>query len=82
MEEQIAGKTPFAGLQAPKWPKEMLGDFDAVRLQRGKELYGKFCINCHITIEQLAEAQKSSPPNDAFWHVPILAMAPSFDSVE
>lgn len=77
MEEQIAGKAPFAGLQSPKWPKEMLGDFDAVRLKRGKELYDKFCLSCHVTVEQLVEAQKSSPPNDAFWHLPDPQIAKS-----
>lgn len=77
MEEQIAGKAAFTGLQPPKWPKEILGDFDAVRLGRGKDLYNKFCITCHVTVEQLAEAQKSSPPNDAFWHVPDPQIAES-----
>ena len=70
MEQQIAGPKPFAGLRSPKWPKEVLGDFNSVRLTRGTELYQQHCIGCHITSEQLESSLQTNPFDELLWHVP------------
>ena len=70
MEAQIAGPRPLAGLQSPKWPKDILGDFDPVKMASGKQLYETHCASCHVTIETLNASLHQSPPSDEFWHVP------------
>ena len=54
MEQLLAGKNPlsgkpgFTGLQAPKWPEDVLGPIDPVKRDRGRELYSENCQGCHL----------------------------------
>ena len=36
-----------AGLHAPDWPEQILGELDADKVARGKALFAKNCVSCH-----------------------------------
>lgn len=38
----------FKGLDAPKWPEEVLGKIDRAKAERGKQLYAQHCQGCHL----------------------------------
>ncbi len=38
----------FKGLDAPKWPEDILGKIDRTRAAAGRELYVKHCQECHL----------------------------------
>ena len=55
MEQLLAGENPwrteeprFTGLQAPKWPADVLGPIDLVKRDKGRELYVEICQGCHL----------------------------------
>jgi len=53
MEKQIAGKQPnetngFTGLNAPKWPENILGPIDPTLAASGATLYDNLCKGCHL----------------------------------
>jgi hypothetical protein len=64
IEQQLAGETaPFAakafsGLQAPKWPEDVLPPIDASLASQGAGLYRQLCQGCHLP----------PVPSDEFWN--------------
>ncbi|MEY4754946.1 MAG: hypothetical protein RJA44_2621, partial [Pseudomonadota bacterium] len=60
MEQQLAGPNPgriagptgrpvgFRGLQAPKWPADVLGAVDPAQVTEGRRLYAELCQSCHL----------------------------------
>ena len=53
MEDLLAGTNPipaqrFNGLQAPKWPQDVLGPIDQAKAKQGELLYGQYCAGCHL----------------------------------
>ena len=48
MEDQLGGRTTFAGLRAPQWPAGLLPPIDAARRDRGAALYRQHCQGCHL----------------------------------
>jgi mono/diheme cytochrome c family protein len=53
MERLLAGQEPvpakrFQGLDAPKWPTEILGPIDRTKADRGAKLYKEHCQGCHL----------------------------------
>ena len=57
MEQLLAGENPwpsdgeepsFRGLQAPKWPEDVLGEIDPAKSAMGEELYREICQGCHL----------------------------------
>ena len=48
MEEQLAGPTAFHGLAPPKWPADIFGPLDPVKVQQGATLYQQHCQRCHL----------------------------------
>ena len=75
MEAFIAGPGPFAGLGSPKWPKQILGDFDGARLEEGRKLYQQYCMDCHATVDQISASLATR--DDRYWHVPDSKIADS-----
>ena len=65
IEEQLAGKKPFSGLQAPKWPEDILGSIDKNRAKKGEKLYRQHCMQCHLPPINSAEIMQSK-----FWEKP------------
>ena len=59
IEEQLAGKTPFTGLSAPKWPAEVFGPLDQAKVQKGAALYVQYCQKCHLPAMGSAELQQA-----------------------
>ncbi|MCF2947120.1 di-heme-cytochrome C peroxidase [Paraglaciecola aquimarina] len=39
-------------LQSPVWPREILGEIDLAKAQRGQVIYAKYCLSCHEVIER------------------------------
>ena len=76
MEDQLSGKTPFSGLQAPAWPEEILGEIDGFKQakgkwEKGKMLYEERCINCHYRIEDYQRTENlDRSENREFWSRP------------
>jgi hypothetical protein len=53
MEKQLSGRQPnekdgFTGLNAPRWPEEILGPIDRKLAAKGLELYDNLCAGCHL----------------------------------
>ncbi|GGO78263.1 hypothetical protein GCM10011348_09770 [Marinobacterium nitratireducens] len=54
IEQMLAGSVPpfqaraFTGLQAPKWPEQILGAIDREQAAKGQALYGELCQGCHL----------------------------------
>ena len=53
MEKQLAGDQPnekdgFTGLNAPRWPNDVLGPIDGGLAAKGAELYRSLCSGCHL----------------------------------
>ncbi|WP_353571102.1 di-heme-cytochrome C peroxidase [Candidatus Albibeggiatoa sp. nov. BB20] len=54
MEQLLAGKERpfdkkhFGGLQAPKWPEDILGKIDGKQAKKGETLYKELCQSCHL----------------------------------
>jgi mono/diheme cytochrome c family protein len=46
IEELLSGPAPYQGLSSPKWP-EVFPKLDAVKVQRGSQLYQQNCEGCH-----------------------------------
>lgn len=59
MEAQLAGKTPFSGLGAPKWPADVFGPLDQAKVTRGAALYQQYCQKCHLPPVGSAELQQA-----------------------
>ncbi|WP_321470243.1 di-heme-cytochrome C peroxidase [uncultured Paludibaculum sp.] len=47
VEELLAGKAPFQGLNSPKWP-EVFPPLDQAKVAKGGELYKRHCQGCHL----------------------------------
>jgi hypothetical protein len=62
IERQLAGPQPFAGLQSPSWPEELLGPIDRQKAQKGAQLYQAHCERCHLPVLDSPEIQK-----DQYW---------------
>ena len=65
IEEQLAGDKPLGGLQAPKWPEDILGLIDKEKALKGKTLYDKHCIQCH-----LPDINSKEIMEDKYWEKP------------
>lgn len=48
IEEQLAGPSAFHGLAAPKWPVDVFGPLDPVKVAQGAKLYEQRCQRCHL----------------------------------
>jgi hypothetical protein len=53
MEKQLAGDQPnekdgFTGLNAPRWPNDVLGPINGGLAAKGAELYRSLCTGCHL----------------------------------
>ena len=60
MENLLAGTNPiparqFNGLQAPKWPQDVLGPIDQAKAKQGESLYKDHCKDCHLPVVTSAE---------------------------
>jgi len=47
IEESLVRK-----LKSPQWPSSILGEIDEAKSDKGKALYGKYCVSCHKVIER------------------------------
>jgi hypothetical protein len=56
-------ETQLTDLQSPKWPQDILGKLDQVRVKRGEKLFDKYCVSCH------AEIDRSSPERRVVAHM-------------
>ncbi|MFZ6657355.1 di-heme-cytochrome C peroxidase [Undibacterium sp. TJN19] len=56
-------ETQLTELQSPKWPEQILGKLDQVRIKRGEKLFDKYCVSCH------AEIDRSSPQRRVVAHM-------------
>lgn len=69
MEDQLGGDEPFSGLQSPKWPEDILGALDPVKIEHGRMLYNKHCVSCHLpSVNDILADLKNERPN--FWTEP------------
>ena len=48
MEEQLAGASAFQGLAHPRWPVQLLGPLDPIKVAHGAALYQQHCQHCHL----------------------------------
>jgi hypothetical protein len=48
MENLLGGDAPPKGLHSPRWVDAGLPPIDAQKAERGRTLYGKFCLRCHM----------------------------------
>lgn len=74
MELLLSGDKPFAGLRAPAWPEELLGEIQGFRdrngrWEQGRVLYQELCAHCHHLTEDYKSHQDSSDEND-YWTKP------------
>ncbi len=66
IEDLLAGDEPFTGLQAPKWPEDILGSLDKDKIKHGKKLYKKHCASCHLPpmgSKEIMKAKHWEKPN-------------------
>jgi acetoacetate decarboxylase len=76
MEDQLSGKTPFSGLQAPAWPEDKLGEIQGFKTtnglwKKGQELYKQHCIHCHYLIEDYQRTEHlDRAENKQYWTEP------------
>lgn len=71
MEQQLAGKAPFQGLSAPKWPS-VFPALDQAKVARGAGLYRRHCQRCHLPpvqelLEDLNAYSKPNAAEPAYW---------------
>ncbi|MDZ7925150.1 MAG: di-heme-cytochrome C peroxidase [Marinagarivorans sp.] len=66
MEQWLAGDAPYQGLKAPIWPEKYLGAIDAAKAKKGAELYGQYCVACHLPPSDQLEADFNSE-NPQYW---------------
>ena len=67
LEKLIAGDAPFTGLQAPKWPVDVLGPLDPTKLVKGRMLYMELCAECHLAP---LGSQEFADRHDDYWTTP------------
>jgi processive rubber oxygenase RoxA-like protein len=73
IETLISGRQPgaergFGGLQAPKWPSDILPPIDERRAAQGAELYKTLCQGCHlppVASPEFWAVKQWLPPNAA-----------------
>jgi mono/diheme cytochrome c family protein len=65
-------------LRPPQWPEQILGAIDRDKAARGKELFERYCTECHGP--HLAEAERSQataplkPTNGLEWRIEIIPL--------
>ena len=69
MEDQLGGDEPFSGLRSPQWPEHILGKLDPEKVRRGSELYGRYCVECHLPPVETLKAEYTNPESE-FWTQP------------
>lgn len=69
MEDQLGGDEPFSGLRSPKWPEDILGKLDSEKIRRGRELYNRLCVDCHLPPVETLQAEYTNPESE-FWTKP------------
>lgn len=70
IEDFLGGNEPFTGLRHPKWQDavkaEILPKLDDELVAKGRELYKKHCVKCHLpSTEELQ--QEYSNPESVYW---------------
>lgn len=74
LEHQLAGAVQpreakaFTGLQAPRWPEQLLGKIDHDKAAKGRALYAELCQGCHMApvgSDGFWEDKHWTPPNAA-----------------
>ena len=48
----------FYKLVAPKWPRELAGEFDQEKWAAGKKLYDQHCLECHARVDPSDKKRK------------------------
>lgn len=69
MEDQLGGDEPFTGLRSPRWPEKVLGRINEAKVQRGRQLYSRYCAQCHLPPVEDLMAQHAQPESE-FWTTP------------
>ncbi len=69
MEDQLGGDEPFDGLGSPRWPEHILGSINPAKAQRGRQLYDRYCTQCHLAPVEDLIAQYTEPDSDN-WTIP------------
>ena len=86
MEKQLAGHEPngkdgFTGLNAPRWPEEILGAIDRKLAEKGLGLYDEVCAGCHLPpvgTTEFWESKSWLPANkfgQRYLHVKLIEIA-------
>ena len=86
VETQLAGHQPnqkegFTGLNAPRWPGEILGSIDRRLAAKGLKLYDELCAGCHLPpvgTTECWERKSWLPPNkfgQRYLHVKLIEIA-------
>ncbi len=81
IENLIGGDTLGAGVQSPPWPKDIFGEIDTGKADKGKALYKELCVRCHqwpMLSDEAADdhwTTDTSGPKHRFLHVTMVPLS-------